>query len=44
MVIAADRLLIMPSATVPSWQLKQSFEDPVGWPIVARAVELLYGI
>jgi len=26
---------------VPSWQLRQSLEAPVGWPIVALAVELL---
>jgi hypothetical protein len=29
---------------VPSWQLKHNFEEPVGWPIVAFAVELLYGV
>jgi hypothetical protein len=31
----------MPSATVPSWQLKQSRDAPVGWPMLAFAVELL---
>ena len=36
--------MIIPSATVPSWQLRQSLEDPVGCPNVALAVLLLYGV
>ena len=42
--IGAGRLFTMPRATVPSWQLKQSFEAPVGWPATALAVVLLYGV
>jgi hypothetical protein len=42
--MAVDRLLIIPSATVPSWQLKQSLEAPVGCPIVALVVELSYNL
>jgi hypothetical protein len=30
--ISSVRLLTMPKAMVPSWQLRQSFEAPAGWP------------
>jgi hypothetical protein len=35
------RVFTIPKATVPSWQLRQSLDEPLGWPIVALAVELL---
>jgi len=36
----ADTMLAIEGAL----QLKQSFDEPVGWPMVALAVELLYGM
>jgi hypothetical protein len=41
---ALDRLIISPSAIVPSWQLRHRIEFPVGWPGWAMAVELEYGM
>ena len=38
--ICAARLCSMPSATVPSWQLRQSLDAPVGWPMTAFVVVL----
>jgi hypothetical protein len=37
---------VMPwfTATVPSWQLKQARDGPLGWPTVAFNVGLLYGV
>ena len=39
--ISVSRLRTRPRATVPSWQLRHSLEEPVGWPMWAPVVELL---
>ena len=44
MLMRLEELRISPSAMVPSWQLRQSIDAPVGWPGVANAVELVYGV